>query len=120
MGAECDRLAIALFWRVESYEDKRAVRTHKGLPDRRYVRPVKGQRIWVELKAPGGKLTVEQHAFLNSELDAGAMAVVIDDPNQLKYYLNALQRVSSIVESAVREKMMQDVQLCALRGFRKS
>ena len=81
IASACDAIARSLGWRVEVYSDTRAVRTTPGLPDRRYVRAAR--RVWVELKAPGGKLTEEQHAFLLSELDANAHATVIDSEAQL-------------------------------------
>ncbi len=90
--AACDKIARQLGWDVESYSDARAVRTCPGLSDRRYVQRARGHRVWVEAKAPDGKLTREQHAFLRSEQAAGAHALAVDDPAQLQRVLSLLSR----------------------------
>lgn len=74
----CDDFASQCGWQVQRYEQQRATRITEGLPDRRYVGP-RGWRIWVELKKPGGKLTEAQYKWLVAELDAGALAIVVDD-----------------------------------------
>ncbi|WP_353265821.1 hypothetical protein [Gemmatimonas sp.] len=78
MAGLCDDFAAACGWRTERYEQQRASRITGGLPDRRYVGP-HGWRIWVELKKPSGKLTEAQYKWLVAELDAGALAIVVDD-----------------------------------------
>lgn len=112
--AECDQLARAAGWRVESYVDKRRVRTHPGLPDRRYVKP--GKRLWVELKAPKGKLTAEQHGWLLAELAAGGFATVVDGSEPFRRILGLLARDGGRAEAMrVCEEL---VQLTAMRGYR--
>jgi hypothetical protein len=111
-----DRLAGQLGWIVEKLEQRRASKIVRGIPDRRYHR--RGQRIWVELKKPGGKLTADQHAWLLSELDAGAMATVIDDEAQLRHLFTLLSRRSSSLESAARDYCRELVRICWLRGPR--
>lgn len=74
----CDDFAAQLGWTVDRFEQTRATRICIGLPDRRYHGP-NGWRIWVELKRPGGKLTEAQYRWLLAELDAGALAIVVDD-----------------------------------------
>jgi hypothetical protein len=113
----CDSLATQLGWAVDRLEQRRASKIVRGIPDRRYHRP--GQRIWVELKAPGGKLTATQHAWLLSELDAGAMATVIDDEAQLQHLFTLLARRSSSLESSARDYCRELVRLCWLRGPRR-
>lgn len=74
----CDDFATQAGWTVNRFEQTRASRICLGLPDRRYVGP-RGWRIWVELKRPGGKLTPEQYAWILAELEAGALALPVDD-----------------------------------------
>jgi hypothetical protein len=118
VGDACDALAVQLGYRVENYSDTRRVRTCPGLPDRRYVK--RGVRLWVELKAPGGKMTDDQLRFLLSELDANGMATVIDDDVTLRKLFQQLGRSSSIVEAQVRVQCRELVELCAKRGLRKA
>ena len=92
IGKQCDRLAETLGWTVERYEQGRATRIKEGLPDRRYLK--NGARVWVELKRPKGKLTVAQYGWLISELDAGALATVVDNPDDLLLVLQACGRRS--------------------------
>jgi hypothetical protein len=117
VGQQCDDLATRLGWTVDRLEQRRATTIVRGLPDRRYHRP--GQRIWIELKKPGGRLTADQHAWLLSELDAGALATVIDDVHQLARLFHLLARRSSSLESAAREYCRDLVQLCWRRGPRR-
>lgn len=116
VGAACDALAAACGWDVQRYEQRRATRITEGLPDRRLVRP--GQRVWVELKAPGGKLTTAQHAWLLSELEAGALATVIESPDQLARLLALLARRSAPLEASARDLCRSWVDLCWRRGPR--
>lgn len=73
----CDDFARQAGWTVERYEQTRATRITEGLPDRRYHRGA--FRVWVEVKRPGGKLTPAQYGWLHSEIEAGALALVVDD-----------------------------------------
>ncbi len=114
IAAACDALARSLGWAVESYSDARQVRTAPGLPDRRYVRAAR--RVWVECKAPGGKLTPEQHRFLVSELDAGAHATVIDDDAQLLRLFRDLATMGG--RGAALDYCRALVDQTAARGYR--
>jgi hypothetical protein len=116
VGHLCDELAESLGWTPERYEQRRATRIQEGLPDRRYVRA--GQRVWVELKRPGGKLTVDQYRWLTSELAAGGLATVIEDAHQLARLFQLLARRSSSLESEARRVCEQWVELCWQRGPR--
>jgi hypothetical protein len=78
VASMCDDFATQAGWTVDRFEQTRASRICLGLPDRRYHGP-RGWRVWVELKQPGGKLTPEQHAWLLAELEAGALALPVDD-----------------------------------------
>jgi hypothetical protein len=78
----CDDFATQAGWTVNRFEQTRATRICLGLPDRRYVGP-RGWRVWVELKKPGGKLTPAQYAWLLAEIEAGALALPVDDVAQL-------------------------------------
>jgi hypothetical protein len=116
VGHLCDELGEELGWEVQRYEQRRATRIQEGLPDRRYVRG--GQRVWVELKRPGGKLTTDQYVWLMSELDAGGMATCIEDVHQLARLFELLARRSSSLESEARRVCRQWVELCWQRGPR--
>lgn len=117
--AACDALAAGCRWEVCDYSDKRRVRTTPGLPDRRYVKPGR-YVLWVEAKAPKGKLTAEQHAWLLAELDAGGLATCIDDAAQLLALFKTLGRGGSIAKSQAATTCRALVELCAARGFRKA
>jgi hypothetical protein len=118
VGALCDSLMTQLGWTVERYEQRRASRICEGLPDRRYVHRARQLRIWVELKAPGKKMTREQRAWLLSELDAGGLATVIDDVSQLQHLLGIFTggRVGQHEQAA--RYCAELVHLCSLRGYR--
>ena len=116
VATACDALARALGWDVERYEQRRRTKIQEGLPDRRYVQRARGHRVWCELKAPGGKLTREQHAFLRSEQAAGAHALAVDDPAQLHRVLNLLARDMGRGEAL--RYCGELVDLMAKRGFR--
>lgn len=114
---DCDRLAVAMGWRVERYEQPRATRIHEGLPDRRYVAG-NGFRVWVELKRPGklGKLTGAQHAWLVAELDAGGLAMACDDVAQLR---ELYRRWGALYgRTAASDYARQVTALVAQRGYR--
>lgn len=68
----CDRLVAALGGDVIRTNPPGRTRQHIGLPDRRYR--VRGVAFYAELKAPGGRLSPEQLAFLQAELACGALA----------------------------------------------
>lgn len=116
IGRLCDDAASACGWATEKYEQPRATLIQQGLPDRRYVR--NGQRVWVELKRPGGKLTEGQYAWLKTELSAGGMATVIDHPEMLIKLLQMLGRRSSTLEAAARALCEEWVDLTWKRGAR--
>jgi len=84
VGRACDSLMDQMGYLVERYEQRRASKICAGLPDRRYIRPTL-ERVWVELKAPGGKLTYSQYRWLLSELISGGMATVINNAEQLAH-----------------------------------
>jgi hypothetical protein len=69
----CDRLIAQVGGDVIRTNPPGPTRQHIGLPDRRYR--VKGRAFFVELKAPSGKITAEQLAFLRAELDCGCLAL---------------------------------------------
>lgn len=112
---DCDAFANALGWRIERYEQTRATRITEGLPDRRYVGH-SGWRVWVELKKPGGKLTQEQHAWLLSELDAGGLAVVVDNVAVLKEVFSRWVKLYG--QPGAIAYCREVVTLTAARGFR--
>lgn len=125
VAAACDALAVACGWTVERYEQRRATKICEGLPDRRYVRFLalrtetrEAQRVWVELKRPGGKLTCEQHRWLESENAAGGMACVVDDVAQLADLFRTLARRSSVTDAEARRRCRELVSLTARRGWR--
>lgn len=118
VAKECDSLARGLGWDVESYSDTRAVRTHPGLPDRRYVQRRRGLRVWAELKAPAGKLTEEQHAFLLAELATGAHALAVDSVDVLRHLLSLLSR--DMGRAAALDYCRDVTRLIAQRGYRNS
>lgn len=116
--AQLDELAHALGYTVERYEQRRATMITEGLPDRRYVHRGKQLRVWVEAKRPGGKLTHAQHAWLLAEIDAGALATVIDDVHQFFHLARLLSRGSSIMHAEALAYCRQLVDLCWQRGPR--
>jgi hypothetical protein len=119
VGAQVDELAHALGWDIERYEQRRATMITEGLPDRRYVHRHKQARVWVELKRPGGKLTHHQYAWLLAELDAGALATVIDDVQQFAHLARLLARGgSSIMHAEALAYCRQLLDLCWRRGPR--
>lgn len=116
IGRQCDAAAAQCGWRVESYEQPRATLIQAGLPDRRYVKA--GARVWVELKRPGGKLTHAQRGWLLSELEAGGLATVVENPEQLLALLQLLARNSSLMASQARDLCRQWVDMVWQRGAR--
>lgn len=116
VAADCDTLAAALGWQVERYEQGRASRIKQGIPDRRYVHR-RGLRVWVELKAPGGKMTADQHAWLKAELDAGGMAIAVDSVHVLRHLLTLLARDAG--RGAAWAYCCEVTALVAARGYRK-
>jgi hypothetical protein len=120
VGSMCDMMAELLGWTVEKYEETRGGRRlHRGLPDRRYVKPGVSA-IWVELKATGGKLRVEQYPWLMAELDSGGLAVVIDDEATLVPLLKDAASTSSMVRSSLRAQCRGIIELTSKRGLRTS
>lgn len=116
--AACDAFARATGWRVESYSDKRRVRTHPGLPDRRYVQRGRGYALWAEHKAPGGKVTREQFEWLSDEIRANGLACVIDHPAQFEALCRILARGGSIARAEAYRWCCESVALAGKRGFR--
>jgi hypothetical protein len=119
VGRACDQLAEALGWQVQRYEQGRATRITEGLPDRRYVHWGRGQRVWVELKSPTGKLTTHQYRWLTDELAAGGLATVVHSAASLQHLFTLLARRSSIVEAEVRRLCADWVELTWQRGPRE-
>lgn len=115
----CDDLARQLGWAVENYSQRRASKVHEGIPDRRYVHRGRGLRVWVELKAPQGKLTTAQYEWLTVELEAGGLATVIHSASSLAHLFSMLARRSSIVESEARRVCREWVDLTWQRGPRE-
>jgi len=118
VGAACDQLARHCGWTVELYEQNRVTQICAGLPDRRYVHRARGGRIWVELKAPGGKLTEAQHGWLEAENAAGGLGVPIDDVMALAGLFRLLARHSSIADGEAKRRCVELTALTALRGYR--
>lgn len=117
VGKLCDDFAIKTGWTVQRLEQRRASRIAEGLPDRRYV--IKGlARVWVELKAPNGRLTQDQYQFICDELATGGLAVCIDDVQVFAKLMQDARRGSSSINSALRDRMKELTDLVALRGFR--
>ena len=116
VAAKCDAFASALGWRIERYEQTRATKIALGIPDRRYVGH-SGWRVWVELKKPGGKLTIEQHAWLMAELDAGGLAIVVDDVAVLQEAFEKWRRLYGAADAIAYCR--QVVTLTSARGFRR-
>lgn len=116
VGAACDQLAATLGWAVDRYEQGRATRITEGLPDRRYWHLPRRCRVWVELKRPKGKLTEKQHQWLLSELEAGGLATVIEDVQQLSKLFSILSRPMGFNDA---KSLCHDwLHLCAQRGWR--
>ncbi len=116
VGARCDELAEGLGWKVERYEQQRVTRIHEGLPDRRYIQPARGHRVWVELKAPKGKLTSDQHRWIRAELSAGGMAIAVDSPDVLRRIFSLLSRDAGRGEA--HRVCGEITELVAQRGYR--
>lgn len=116
IAAACDGLAESLGWRVERYEQQRATRIAEGIPDRRYVHDGRRLRVWVELKKPGGKLTVAQYRWLLAEWHSGAHATACDTLGSLGAILSLLGRDAGRGEAL--RKCREFIDLVALRGFR--
>lgn len=114
-----DALAERMGWWVERYEQSRATRIAEGLPDRRYIIPGR-QRVWVELKRSGGKLTSGQHQWLKTELAAGGIACVVDSLEVLARVLRDSAANSSITLAEARRYCAEVVELTASKGYRKT
>jgi hypothetical protein len=92
VGLMCDSVATQMGWVVERYEQSRASHITEGLPDRRYVHRTLRCRVWVELKAPDGKLTEAQHQWLVTELLNDGAATVVASPDGLAIVLAEVMR----------------------------
>ena len=117
VGLKCDELATKLGWVVERYEQSRASRITEGLPDRRYVHRISRRRVWVELKAPDGKLTEAQHQWLVTELVNEGAAAVVASPAGLALVLAEVGRPQFLAMSCVL--LREIVEDFAARGYRK-
>ena len=106
-------------WHVERYEQSRATRIAEGLPDRRYVIPGR-QRVWVELKRPGGKLTFAQHQWLATELEAGGIAGAVDNLEVLARLLRDAASLNSIAVAEAKRYAREVLGLMVQRGYRKT
>jgi hypothetical protein len=118
VGALCDSLATKTGWVVERYEQRRASKICAGIADRRYVKRGIGA-IWIELKAPDGKLTEAQYEWCVAELHSGGLATVVDDVQTLAPLLCDAGRLSSMVRSSLRQRCLELLNLCAKRGWRR-
>lgn len=118
VGLLCDDLAVECGWTGERYEQRRNTKICRGLPDRRYVHRGRRQRIWVELKRPGGKLTADQHAWLCAELDADGYATCVDDVEQLLKLFRMFSTSRVAQHQMVHAYCCELVRLTAARGFR--
>ncbi len=67
-----------------------------GIPDliavRRHPETGEGETLWVELKAPGGRLSGTQTVRIKQLTDHGAQVVVVRSRDELAKHLNAGQR----------------------------
>ena len=114
----CDTMAVALGWTVERYEQRRASRICEGLPDRRYVHRGRGLRVWVELKKPGGKLTLDQHRWLIAEQQCNAHAICADSVLVLQHLFQLLSRDAG--RGAALHYCVETTNLIASRGYRRA
>lgn len=110
----CDALALVMGFEVIRLSQVRASRVHYGLPDRYYRHAKRGIRLWFELKAPGGKLTAEQLAFLTAEHAANGLACCGTD-DDLRAVLVLCARVPHF---AVHRRCGEIVRVWASRGLR--
>lgn len=118
VASACDGLAEAMGWTVERYEQRRASRICEGLPDRRYVHRGRSLRVWVELKAPGGKMTLAQHVWLIAEIDTGAHAICVDSVHVLEHLFRLLSRDAG--RGAALHYCAQTTKLMASKGYRRA
>ncbi len=113
----CDDLAERMSWKIERYEQGRETQICEGIPDRRYHNGVGGFRVWVELKSPTGKLTLEQHNWLIAEQAAGALALAVDDRQQLVHLWNLTKQLYG--RNAALDYCREVTALIAKRGYRR-
>ena len=116
VAAACDDFMARAGFEVEKYEQGRRTRITEGLPDRRYVHRTKGYRVWVELKAPTGQLTRAQHVWLRAEQAAAALALAVDDREQLRHLVNLLPKLYGHADAL--RYAAQVTALIAARGYR--
>lgn len=114
----CDELAEKCGWTVERYEQRRVSRICEGLPDRRYVHRGRSLRVWVELKPPGGKMTLAQHTWLIAEIDTGAHAICVDSVHVLEHLFRLLSRDAG--RGAALQYCAQTTKLVASKGYRRA
>lgn len=112
-----DELATRMGWHIERYEQQRATHIAPGLPDRRYC-ILRRQRVWVELKRPGGKLTALQYQWLKTELAAGGLACVVDSLDVLARILRDAASNNQLAVADARRYCEEIVDLVAQRGYR--
>lgn len=118
VALECDDFALRQGWTVERYEQSRNTMICKGLPDRRYVHLPSGWRVWVELKRPGGKMTLDQHTWIIHELAAGGLALPVEDVSVLRALHEKWKKLYGR-EDAIKYAT-EVTALTAKRGYRKS
>lgn len=74
---ECDAALAALGFDVTRFSQPRRTMQTEGIPDR-YIRSRRfGIRLWVEYKAPGGRVSVEQRAWHHMELASDGDVITV-------------------------------------------
>lgn len=112
--ALCDQLARAMGWTVVNLSQQRRSTLTLGLPDRRYRCVRYHAAFWFEAKAPGGKLSREQYAFLEAEYACGEH-IGAGGLDELKALLSAFQQHPAQYDGRLG---WQQVERLAARGFR--
>lgn len=115
VGLMCDQLAGSTGWIIERFEQSRPTMIALGLPDRRYIHWQHKLRLWCEVKAPDGKLTAAQHAWLTSENRSGGLAIVVTSPQELA---DAFDIARAFRPVSAAEKLQDQLDAFANRGFR--
>lgn len=77
-------------FRVTKTSQPRASMVTPGIPDLYAVHPAWGLRVWVEVKAPGGKVSHAQAVWHEGERAAGGTVLVIRSVGELVEELRAL------------------------------
>jgi hypothetical protein len=79
VGHAFDLACEASGWHVTRTSQKRRSRVTPGMPDRFVAHPVHRLYAWVELKAPGGRLSAAQTEWIAAVRSAGCPVLVVDD-----------------------------------------